>query len=97
MTCMEVCSSDPDFYAYNHTTIGPLCVLYCPATYYRHSVTRHCVQNCPGPDYFRDERTMTCVEECSDHYYADTNGQVCVTDCGVSGWFALRNESRCVP
>ena len=39
---------------------------------------------------------MSCVVDCPDHYYADSNGQVCVSDCGVSSKFALREKGICV-
>ena len=39
---------------------------------------------------------MTCVRECPDHYYADSNGQICVLNCSVSSKFALRDEGVCV-
>ena len=96
MICVAECPSTPDYYGYTHPTKGPLCVYYCPTNYYRYSVTRHCLQNCPAPDYFKDTLTMTCVTTCPDHYYADTNGQICVLDCGVSSKFALRADGVCV-
>ena len=39
---------------------------------------------------------MTCVVDCPDHYYADSNGQICVSDCGVSSQFAARDQGICV-
>lgn len=70
MKCVPQCPSSPDFYAYNDSTIGPICVLYCPSTYYKHSINRTCLTVCPAPDYFRDTTTMKCVKNCPDRWYA---------------------------
>lgn len=83
MVCVATCPSDPDFYAYNHTLLGPICVLYCPTLHYRHIATRECLQNCPPP-YFRDTLTMTCVLDCPDHFYGNTNNQLCVSNCSAA-------------
>lgn len=70
MKCVRTCSSRPDYYAYNDSSIGPVCVLYCPATFYKHTVNRTCLTSCPAPDYFKDSTTMKCVQKCPDHYFA---------------------------
>ena len=33
---------------------------------------------------------MSCVTECPDHTFAETIGQVCVTNCGTNSKFGLR-------
>ncbi len=85
MKCVDVCPSTPDYFAYNHSTLAGLCVLYCPNNYYRHRVTRHCVTSCPAP-YYKDTITMTCVTNCSDYYHAETIGRICVINCGVGNF-----------
>ena len=91
MKCEQTCSSNPDYYAFNDTTLGPICVLYCPATYYRHLPNRTCLQACPAPDYFRDPTTMRCVKVCPDHYFAESVGQLCVTNCSGTSKYGLNN------
>ena len=39
---------------------------------------------------------MSCVEVCPDHYYGDTNTQLCVSNCSVSDEYAHREEQICV-
>lgn len=95
MMCVEVCPSQPDFYAYNHSTLGPICVLYCPTSYYRHTPTRECLPLCPSP-YFRDTLTMTCVTQCPDHFYGNTNNQLCVSNCSVAGQYGFADTKKCV-
>lgn len=95
MICVAVCPSTPDFYAYNHSSLGPICVLYCPPTYYRHNATRECLTLCPGL-YFRDTLTKTCVLDCPDHFYGNTSNQLCVSNCSVSNWYGLQSTGLCV-
>jgi len=87
MTCVAECPSDPDFYAYNHATKGPLCILYCPSLYFRHTPTRECLTACPGPTYFRDLTTMRCVLDCPAYYFAQSTGQICVVNCSINNQY----------
>lgn len=91
MKCIPTCSSSPDLYAYNDTTLGPICVLFCPATFYKHLTNRACVNACPGPNYFKDLTTMKCVLNCPDHYFAETIGQICVINCSINSKYGLNN------
>lgn len=60
MQCVSKCPSSPDFYGYDHATLGGLCVLYCPASNYKYLPSRMCVTSCLSP-YFKDSTTMKCV------------------------------------
>lgn len=90
MYCVPECPSTPDFYAYNHTTKGGLCLLFCPVSptpYYRHNLTRECLTLCPGPNYFRDVINMMCVTTCPPYYYAEVVNQICVLNCSANNKF----------
>ncbi len=91
MKCVVQCPNSPDLYAYNDTLLGPICVPFCPSSYYQHLPNRTCLANCPGPNYFQDATTMRCVQNCPDHYFAETIGQVCVSNCSVNNKYGLDN------
>jgi hypothetical protein len=91
MKCVQTCSLLQDFYAFNHSTLGPICVLYCPSTYYKHLPNRTCLQSCPAPDYYIDTTTMRCVQQCPDHYFAEVTGRICVSNCSINSKFGLNN------
>lgn len=42
MKCVAKCPVQPDFYGYNDTNLGPICVLFCPPNFYKHVPTRTC-------------------------------------------------------
>lgn len=91
MQCVSKCPSNPDYFAYNHSTLKGLCVLLCPIVpvkYYRHNLTRECVTGCPGPNYFRDTVNLVCVTECPPYYYAEVIGQICVLNCSANNKYA---------
>ena len=91
MKCVQTCPTLPDYYAHNHTTLGPICVLYCPSTFYKHVLNRTCLTACPAPTHFKDTTTMKCVQSCPDHYFAETIDQVCVANCSVNNKYGLNN------
>jgi hypothetical protein len=90
MKCVDKCPIDPDFFAYNHSMIGPICVLYCPTTFYKHIVTRQCVNICPTL-YYKDLTTMQCVLSCPDHYFAEIISQTCVASCNGNNKYGFEN------
>lgn len=88
---MRVCPEVPGYYAYHHVVLGPLCVLYCPDTYFMYLPNRTCLQDCPAPSYFRDLTTKKCVEKCPDHLFAETINQECVANCSINSKYGLDN------
>jgi hypothetical protein len=38
---------------------------------------------------------MTCVTRCPDHFYGNTNNQLCVSNCSVSGQYAHLPTQLC--
>lgn len=39
---------------------------------------------------------MSCVTDCPDHFYGNTNNQLCVSNCSVSSQYAYLQTGLCV-
>jgi len=51
------------------------------STEYKYEPGRVCVTVCPAPNYFRDNITRSCIQNCLNTTYANIYNGYCVVDC----------------
>jgi hypothetical protein len=102
-SCVYYCPHNISYYAYADEFKTKRCLNRCFDVYYGEISSGHgiCNFSCPGNNYYRDNRTQTCVYVCPAanttlgylDTYGDSTTDQCVTQC-PSGWFAQTENSQ---
>jgi hypothetical protein len=104
-TCVAVCPSTPNYFAFTHPTITTIrtCVSTCPliaSTYYfADNMTRSCVTVCPfnNQTTYGDPLTFLCTKTCSRTQFRLNTTFRCVWTCPTSLIIPLGTVCRSVP
>lgn len=96
-SCVYYCPHDAGIYSFGDGAKSRRCVSVCPEGYFGDISLGYgvCVSVCPGSNYFRDNRSQSCVYLCPPantsanlpDTYGDVNSDSCVSTC-PQGWFA---------